>query len=273
MLSTIDGGAHWKRRASGTKKDLESVSFVDSSHGCVVGGLGLVLTTNDGGAHWKLRASGTARYLNSVSFVDSSHGWAAGDMGIMLATTDGGAHWKVQASGTKERLLSVSFADSAHGWVVDYNNTIRATTDGGAHWKRKSSGADVYSVCAVDSLDAWAVGDAVQSSILTHLHPTRDEADALWTQKRPCARHLSAHRCNHPVLGAGHRQDHLQALLLKGMETGGHHQVRDDIGRRIRLQLPTASQGEMARLCELFGSDPIRGRSTGPLRRSVGASQ
>lgn len=154
ILATSDGGETWEAQdasAEGTFAHLYSVSFVDPSHGWVVGDEGIMATEN-GGATWDSQdgsAAGSDAIFGSVSFADAKHGWAADIDGIILATSDGGATWHKQRTNDTEGLSGLDFVDAAHGWVVGstFNgatNTgaplILATTTGGVDVNQDSDG-------------------------------------------------------------------------------------------------------------------------------------
>ena len=168
---------------------LNSIAFVDATHGWAVGGSNEgpgIIVTSDGGTTWKAqhaRSASSSATLFSVAFLDAAHGWAVGyDLNadarptpLILATSDGGATWSSQdagAAGTGTTLYSVSFADAEHGWVVGNTedstgnttgNVILATRDGGATWVAQyASGSgpssELSSVCFADATHGWAVG-------------------------------------------------------------------------------------------------------------------
>jgi photosystem II stability/assembly factor-like uncharacterized protein len=49
ILSTSDGGAHWKVQNSKIDEWLNSVAFPDATHGWVAGDSGAILATSTGG--------------------------------------------------------------------------------------------------------------------------------------------------------------------------------------------------------------------------------
>src|SRR6202021_1875954 len=53
ILATLDGGATWWRRQSGTGNSLAEVQFADAKHGIAVGREGTILLTADGGSSWQ----------------------------------------------------------------------------------------------------------------------------------------------------------------------------------------------------------------------------
>jgi photosystem II stability/assembly factor-like uncharacterized protein len=145
VMSTTDGGATWRTQdigGGGGPTALESVTFVDATHGWAVGNtptgengvpVGLIMATSDGGATWSTQdagAAGSEGEFYSVSFADAKQGWVVGSSpnrdgvtahSVILATSDGGATWKAQdasSAGSSSALVSVSFVDATHGWAV-----------------------------------------------------------------------------------------------------------------------------------------------------------
>jgi photosystem II stability/assembly factor-like uncharacterized protein len=193
----VDAATTWMAQdASGAAGPawLDSITFVDATHGWAVGyksdssgnpAGGLILVTSDGGATWQAQdassAGGDAEFY-SVSFVDAKHGWVVGDesdssgvyMGsVVLATRDGGATWHAQSrTGNNAELYSVTFVDAKHGWAVGHKDVsnngnpvglILATSNGGATWRAQDassagSGVGLDSVSFVDAVHGWAVG-------------------------------------------------------------------------------------------------------------------
>lgn len=52
LISTIDSGATWLVRESGTENDLLSVYFLNTNKGWIFGADGTILRTLDGGKSW-----------------------------------------------------------------------------------------------------------------------------------------------------------------------------------------------------------------------------
>jgi photosystem II stability/assembly factor-like uncharacterized protein len=94
IAKTTNGGATWKRQASGTSQSFTDACFTSPRRGYAVTDRGLILGTNDGGSHWRRQASFGNTYLDDVFFLDSAHGWAVGITGLKLRTTDGGHTWR-----------------------------------------------------------------------------------------------------------------------------------------------------------------------------------
>ena len=166
FLTTSNAGASWSAQPV-TNPDpesnpLEAITFVDASHGWVVGHRESVLTTTDGGTTWVWQGSNdfdAVAYLD-VTFVDASHGWAIGfDAAFM--TSNGGASWMEQSlpfdSGG---LTAIAFSDTSHGCVVGERGNTFITSNGGATWTDfpGTNSIDLRDVAFCDATHGWAVG-------------------------------------------------------------------------------------------------------------------
>ena len=223
IMATSDGGATWHEQDAsnaGANAEFTSVSFVDPTHGWVVGMKAddggaqvgtVILATSDGGATWHVQRSSTAKIstsaLNSVSFVDAKHGWAVGfkdlsgkvaPSALVQATSDGGASWHDQdtsSAGESVGLVSVSFVDAKHGWALgsrgvdgaDSIDVIMSTTDGGTAWRTQDIGGDggptaLQSVTFADPVHGWAVGNspADGDGLPVGLIMATDDGGATW---------------------------------------------------------------------------------------------
>ena len=84
--------------------------------------------------------------------MNETTGWAAGgsyvgstgsSSGRLFQTTDGGATWQRRSLGSKGPLKSVCFLDDVHGWAVgDYGSALH-TSDGGSTGQAEETGAGV----------------------------------------------------------------------------------------------------------------------------------
>jgi len=107
IWQTDDGGRVWKRQESPSTARWESIQFVDSRNGWLVGGViqaytqkttAAVAQTRDGGATWKSISAATLPALKAVRFIDERRGWVAGSATAMypsglFRTEDGGRSW------------------------------------------------------------------------------------------------------------------------------------------------------------------------------------
>ena len=77
--------AQWVLQNSGTQLNLNSIFFIYSNTGWVVGNGGIILKTTNGGSNWFTQSGGTTDNLYSVHFENSNVGWIVGeDVRILL---------------------------------------------------------------------------------------------------------------------------------------------------------------------------------------------
>lgn len=132
---------NWTPQITGPSTNWESVFFIDSNTGYLVGaGLsGAIQKTTDGGLTWTTQVSGTSNALNG-SFFNGSTGFVVGANGAIRKTTNGGTTWTGLTSPTSETLIKVFFTDANTGYAVGLNGTIIKTTNGGTNWSLLTSG-------------------------------------------------------------------------------------------------------------------------------------
>jgi photosystem II stability/assembly factor-like uncharacterized protein len=87
ILHTLDGGATWIRRDSGTPLNLSGIAFANASRGLIVGECGTVLVTGDGGVTWRREPPRTTRDLSAVQFQDAHTAIITGTPGVVLRHT------------------------------------------------------------------------------------------------------------------------------------------------------------------------------------------
>ncbi len=164
ILSTLDGGRNWVRRASETARDLWGIAMsADGQRGWAVGGVGTILATSDAGKTWATQASGTDEWFAGVAMsADGKRGWAVGSNGAVLATSDAGKVWTLHASGTRIALYAIAMSeDGQRAWAVGGAGTILATSDAGETWTAQSSGTvePLFGIAmSADGQRGWAVG-------------------------------------------------------------------------------------------------------------------
>jgi photosystem II stability/assembly factor-like uncharacterized protein len=164
ILMTNDSGINWTEIASGTDEDLNSICFINSDTGWIVGGYPTILKTSDGGSTWNQISSNLSNYiyLKDVYFSNSNIGWVL-SKGNIYKTIDGGMNWSIQFTAPSLTFLeSFYFFDENKGIAVGSSGSgkVYLTTNGGNNWIENSLfGASwIYDVYFSDELNGWAVG-------------------------------------------------------------------------------------------------------------------
>ena len=187
ILKTTNGGIEWIS-CKYIPEVLESIYFVDTNNGWVVGDDGFIANTTDAGINWNTQRSGrTKEDLESVYFVNSNIGWAVGidwnnSSNVILKTENGGISWIDQSCGGTNSLHSVFFIDENNGWAVGdgyYGNSegkIFKTTNGGTDWSIQSieSINRLNSIYFTDVNTGWAVGGGMYSTESSIILKTND---------------------------------------------------------------------------------------------------
>ena len=163
IFKSVDGGFVWESQFPMITSELNSVTFVDSVNGWVIGMAGTILRTIDGGENWEDLTDTTTNdaHLYDVRFVTDSIGWVVGAEGAIWKTTDAGDNWTNQASGTTIGFEKVYFINTTTGWVVGYQGTILYTTNGGTTWTTQPApnNFNLTSVTSKSATDVWISGE------------------------------------------------------------------------------------------------------------------
>jgi photosystem II stability/assembly factor-like uncharacterized protein len=159
IMKTTNKGMSWyQTQAPFYGEVYQSVSFVDSNVGWVVGNGGMIRKTTDGGETWQLQQSGTSQNLFSVFFVTPQNGWAVGF--ASLRTTDGGNTWNDFQVPSFGRFTKIFFVDTGHGFILGDRNLI-VSSDSGNTWieKPRAPGYIIFNAVAFkDSVTGWVGG-------------------------------------------------------------------------------------------------------------------
>lgn len=143
VYKTTDGGENWTELMTvGASTRLNSIEFIDSNTGFVVGDAGAsstIFKTTDGGVTWTSQISGITEtpswpHFFSIAFLDANIGYtvgySVGGIGRVFKTVDGGASWDEENPGTSSFLYSAFFPDGITGFAVGSNGAIVKTEDG-----------------------------------------------------------------------------------------------------------------------------------------------
>jgi len=110
---------------------LNSIFFISSTHGWIVGSGGIIFRTVDGGQNWIIGDNPSFAYLISVHFADINTGYSCGLDGTILKSTNGGASWVTQESGTENGLIDIFAVTADTVYCSGGYGTILKTTSGG----------------------------------------------------------------------------------------------------------------------------------------------
>ncbi len=197
IMTTDDGGVHWKVQYRARCADLSQIDFLDAEHGWAVG-LTDLLTTTDGGRHWQ-ELKEPARPIRSVHFVSSRVGYAVAGGGIsgnwspmmtpwtggvVLKTLDGGQSWTLLAAPADAQ--SVCFSTPEEG-LLGADGRVYRSFDGGRSWslvlKGYGQGEDrpLAMVQCVGQIAGWAELDGPGGEMSQSPHIAFHSDGGAWT--------------------------------------------------------------------------------------------
>ncbi len=168
IYKTTNGGTSWTKTNTYTgMATAESIEFVGTSLGFVVGYNGRVIRTVNAGSTWLLTQLPGVETLFSTSFVSASVGFAAGGSNFsgseIIKTTDGGITWQQLSTGGifNTSLRGIYFHSVDTGYAVGDNGRVIRTFDGGSTWQLTAtpSSDDLYSVYFTTGLIGFASGE------------------------------------------------------------------------------------------------------------------
>jgi photosystem II stability/assembly factor-like uncharacterized protein len=98
VVRSDDGGETWITLDSGSIWAVESMHFVDETHGWACTHQRDILRTSDGGLTWDV-ITGPQNHIDDIQFGSADVGIAVGTTGSVLGSTDGGETWMLQHAG------------------------------------------------------------------------------------------------------------------------------------------------------------------------------
>lgn len=180
LLTTVDGGATWKRAEKFTEDNLRDVFFTDEQTGWALAdrdvfrlksaadARSILFRTTDGGATWERTGvfppskTASPQFTRLLFSRDRTTAWAVGETGSVFALEDNQI-WQKLVSPTRFLLRGGTIFNQNEAVLIGAGATILHTADGGAAWRE----ARVYSAAektrfngvffATRSL-GWAVG-------------------------------------------------------------------------------------------------------------------
>ena len=206
IYRTEDGGEHWIKTDSGTKRLIYSISMADALNGWAVGQLSLVLHTSDGGKTWQKQSTpkdDQGVHLFAVQAVSPQQAIVVGEWGTRLLTEDGGQSWQDNSLTISEEhpqfvwltvpdqekvrrgekvfedvtLNDVSClqANRHFCWIIGEFAYLFRTEDGGKNWERGKieSGIEIQPIEMAHN--AITLDDAAKQSITDFAHAIADQ--------------------------------------------------------------------------------------------------
>lgn len=168
ILSTVDGGANWRRRDTQYGGSFFDVRFATAALGYFLrydGNARVLVISRDSGATWAPSAIEFPGNQANVQFVDSLVGYATG-LDFIMKTADGGVSWSQVYKGVWSGMSfsSIRFADASTGWVADTKGSVLKSRDGGKIWSLQVSGRTVWTSLAVAGAQNVAVAGYLPDS-------------------------------------------------------------------------------------------------------------
>lgn len=146
MLTTTDGGQSWNNFLyPDSNLFLNSIYFLDSLNGYMVGSGGSLMFTSNAGTSWNYGVIDSGMVLGfpveEIKFFDSQNGFAVGGAfdiaGVIWKTTNGGRSWQTRIVGP-EPLNDLHIFDPmntiAVGGDFEYGSSKVVTHDAGGSW-------------------------------------------------------------------------------------------------------------------------------------------
>ncbi len=190
IIHTNDGGITWMDMSDPAYDGywFEGIYALDDSHiwacgGDAAGANGILIHSSDGGTSWTPQGDSvllSGYPLLSISAWDANHAWLVGHGYTFARTTDGGDIWELCIPDSLMRSTEawdtngVAPVSQTDVWTcLDYG-PIYLTTDGGDNWIEQdvpgaASGYLILRICAIDTNNAWAVGQGEAGGVILGL--------------------------------------------------------------------------------------------------------
>jgi len=164
VLISDDEGNSWRQALTGVvDTTLAAVTFVDVTHGWIVGREEVILHTDDGGESWQLQhwnplpESGMEGVLLEVLFTTPLRGFAVGANGTLLSTHDAGESWQrttlLDSEGFEPHLFDINGDSDSGAFISGEQGSLWRSTDNGATWEQITTpfAGSIFGVVTVGS--------------------------------------------------------------------------------------------------------------------------
>jgi photosystem II stability/assembly factor-like uncharacterized protein len=200
---SLNAQSGWFPQATETTNNLNSICFINSTTGWVVGDNNVILKTTNGGLNWApasfIPPLNDEFTFKAVCFSNSSTGWVAGDIfkcppgqhfRVIINTNNSGESWDVNLIDNKSELNSICYRNIDAGFAVG-PNTILKSTDLGKSWEnqRFPYGENDYytfrAVCFINPSTGWVAGDLFRNPLNSYYKAIlrTEDGGANWTQQ------------------------------------------------------------------------------------------
>ncbi len=134
IYTTQDRGKTWQKRASGTTKNLKSITKAGDNQWVAVGEDGTVLISYNSGINWIAINPNSTLDFNEVFFINENTGFIAAESGTVFRTFNKGIAWEKIQLPTAQQLNGILFTSELIGYAVGNQGIFFRTTNGGDTW-------------------------------------------------------------------------------------------------------------------------------------------
>jgi photosystem II stability/assembly factor-like uncharacterized protein len=159
VLKTNNAGVDWTS-CTATSYDLLSVSCTDPNTVFVSGKNNLIMKSTDAGNTWTNYFGYTNKYLYSTFFLDNNIGFVAGDDGTIYKTINSGTDWSILSDPLYGSIMSIYFLNPDNGFFVNHEGEIYMTNTGGTVWNKVyTATSSLWDISFVNSNSGFIAGD------------------------------------------------------------------------------------------------------------------
>jgi len=157
VTTTVD----WLKASSGTKNNLNGISFPSDELGFACGEQGTILKSTNYGADWieLLPKVDSLITFTDINFLSSNLGLVVSDDGRILRTEDGGNTWQIILSLKGENFFRI-YENKGTSFICGAKGTILKSNNGGYTFRRVNSNTAnlLFTIFFIDQSTGFAVG-------------------------------------------------------------------------------------------------------------------